>query len=569
MNYETLLLKLFSGEIKRFKMARNSRKAKSEKKENAKVENNDENAKDKDKKQLLEYLIYPSLSMAEITLLTATWIIFLLYEWYLAYKVSQKHYPEFLSKGLLVRTQFNKFLEHQADYRDREWNVFSEALIHRIPWILFHFLCSQLLRKWAKDSLPVFNLLLSALYLYTCVGYKPTLWLFFQPISMFLVHLSGSSFLVWVASFVFLFVTQPFMGPLHHMHRYFVSQSTSAKHYVIVVTWYWVNSRCVSFCLDRIWKEVEGSIKGKFQDLIEMLAYSFYLPTSISGPIMIYKDFYEGFNSDYKPWTFTRMVNFLIQIFRYTFWLLIGHIMLHFFHHSLIRFDMDILKSLDFWSLTGVGLVVGGFFNLKYVVFYGWPRPFVVEDGMTKAPKHPVCIYRIHRYTEMWRYFDHGLYLFLKKYIYLPILGTQKGVIRKIIGPTITFTFIYLWHGTSNHIMIWSILNYVSVMTEMFGATIGKYPPYAKLERKYLTPRGQRRFHAMLGAPLLLGSVLANFYFFMGSEVGDYFVYRALTSWPIETPLVVLISYVGAQFSIEVKNWELRREISLDEQKTN
>ena len=550
-------------------MARKSRISKSEKNVNNVLEKQDEYIKEENKVAILEHLIYPSLTFFETCFLTATWSIFLLYMWYLAYMVSQKHYTKFLRKGLLVKTNFNKILDHQADYSDREWKVFSEALTYRIPWILIHFLFSQILRKWSKERLPLFNVIASASYLSYWFGIKPTLWLLFQPISMFVLHLSGSSVLVWMGSFLFLFVTKPFTGPLYYMHKYSVKQATSAEHYVIIVTWYWVNSRCVSCCLDRIWKEVKPSGKGKLYDMIEMMAYCFYLPTSISGPIMIYKDFHDGFNSDYKPWTMRRCANFLKQIVRFSFWLLIGHLMLHFFHHSLIRFDMDILKSLDFWSLTGVGLVVGGFFNLKYVVFYGWPRPFVVEDGMTKAPKHPVCIYRIHRYSEMWRYFDHGLYLFLKKYIYLPILGTQGGVIRKIIGPTITFTFIYLWHGTSTHIMLWSIFNYVSVMTEMIGSKIGKIPAYVNLEQKWLSPRGQRRFHAMLGAPLLLGSVLANFYFFMGSEVGHYFVYRAFTSWPIETPLVLLISYVGAQFSIEVKNWELKRDIDMKKQKKN
>jgi len=231
---------------------------------------------------------------------------------------------------------------------------------------------------------------------------------------------------------------------------------------------------------------------------------------------------------------------------------------------------MVILRSVGLWTLAGVGLSVGGFFNLKYVIFYGWPRPFVVEDGIDKAPPHPKCIYRIHRYSEMWRYFDNGLYLFLRKYIYQPIIGTQTGsggAGRKIIGATSTFMFIYVWHGISNHVMLWSLFNYVAVMTEMFASALGKYPPYANLEKRFLTPRGQRRFHAVLGAPLFVGSVLANFYFFMGSEVGHYFVYRAFTSWPIETPLVMLFAYAGAQFSIEVKNWELRHELNLEKLK--
>ena len=99
-------------------------------------------------------------------------------------------------------------------------------------------------------------------------------------------------------------------------------------------------------------------------------------------------------------------------------------------------------------------------------------------------------------------------------------------------------------------------------MSEMLATALGKHPTYMNIEKKLLSPRGQRRFHAALVAPLFVGSVLANFYFFMGSEVGHYFVYRAFSSWPIETPLVILFAYFGAQFSIEFKNWELRNEIN-------
>ena len=163
---------------------------------------------------------------------------------------------------------------------------------------------------------------------------------------------------------------------------------------------------------------------------------------------------------------------------------------------------MDILKSLGLWTLAGVGISVGGFFNLKYVVFYGWPRPFVVEDGIEKAPSHPKCIYRITRYSEMWRDFDNGLYLFLRKYIYLPIVGNQGSGWRKIIGATITFVFIYLWHGISNHVMLWSIFNYLAVMSEMVATSLGNHPTYINLEKQWLSPRGQRRFHAALASPL-------------------------------------------------------------------
>ena len=118
-----------------------------------------------------------------------------------------------------------------------------------------------------------------------------------------------------------------------------------------------------------------------------------------------------------------------------------------------------------------------------------------------------------------------------------------------------------------DHVLLWSIFNYLAVMTEMAASSLQKHPKYNNLEKKFLTPRGRRRFHAVLGAPLFVGSVLANFYFFMGSQVGHYFVYRALNSWPVGTPTIMLFAYIGAQFSIEVKNWELHRDINIEKLK--
>jgi hypothetical protein len=54
------------------------------------------------------------------------------------------------------------------------------------------------------------------------------------------------------------------------------------------------------------------------------------------------------------------------------------------------------------------------FFHMKYVFFYGLPRAFIQADNI-KTPSHPKCIARIHLYSDMWRYFDTGLYKFMHK----------------------------------------------------------------------------------------------------------------------------------------------------------
>ena len=159
--------------------------------------------------------------------------------------------------------------------------------------------------------------------------------------------------------------------------------------------------------------------------------------------------------------------------------------------------------------------------------------------------------------------------MFLKNYVYQPIAGQHGGLVRKAMGSLVTFLFIYLWHGTSDHVMLWSLFNYLAVILELLASTIARHPIYSDLEDKFFSDAGKRRLHAMLAAPLYVGSVLANFYFFMGADVGHYFVSRIFNSWPIQTLLIMIFAYMGNQVSIEIKNWELRKEIQYQTKPSN
>ena len=77
------------------------------------------------------------------------------------------------------------------------------------------------------------------------------------------------------------------------------------------------------------------------------------------------------------------------------------------------------------------------------------------------------------------------------------------------------------------------------------------------LQEKYFGPKGQRRLHALISAPLFLLSINSNFYFLMGSEIGNIFMKNGFMSWPIGTPIILFFMYCGAQTSIEAKNYEL------------
>ena len=118
-------------------------------------------------------------------------------------------------------------------------------------------------------------------------------------------------------------------------------------------------------------------------------------------------------NANYRPWTRQRVTNFCLQGLRYGWWFFAANFALHWSYHASLRLSFHIVEKQDMWTLAGVALANSSFFHLKYVVFYGIPRAFAIEDGIEDFPYHPACIFRIHLYRDMWRLFDVGLYEFI------------------------------------------------------------------------------------------------------------------------------------------------------------
>ena len=142
---------------------------------------------------------------------------------------------------------------------------------------------------------------------------------------------------------------------------------------------------------------------------------------------------------------------------------------------------------------------------------------------------------------------------------------------------------MYVWHGTLDFVLIWSVLNFLGISLEAGARAIAAHPRYRALEAR-LSGRMVRRLHALLAAPLLVMSSLSNFYFFAGTtvskhiitetnyckyhvlsqslQVGHIFVRRILLeSWPIGMPTLLAFFYCCCQTSIEAKNYKIKWDI--------
>lgn len=182
--------------------------------------------------------------------------------------------------------------------------------------------------------------------------------------------------------------------------------------YQMVVLFGWSTLKCVSFAMDAL-EEEKGEKNGENFSFSHFLGYLFYFPTLVLGPPVIYSRFRMCFR-DHRPDHSHVAKTFLKDIGRVFFWFLILEFSNHFLYFVNIRYSPQILEQFNIISLFGYGCLIGQHFHVKYVVLYGFSCAFAKLDGI-ETPPRPICIARVHKYSDMWKHFDSGLHEFLVK----------------------------------------------------------------------------------------------------------------------------------------------------------
>lgn len=232
----------------------------------------------------------------------------------------------------------------------------------------------------------------------------------------------------------------------------------------------------------------------------------------------------------------------------------------HYIYFLAMQNDMEAIRKLPTIALCGGGLWMGLEFHMKYVISYGTTAAFARLDNIN-APPTPRCIARVHVYSQMWRYFDVGLYRFLVKYIYKPSFNTLSKYFvfsestNKLIASFATFVFIFMWHGTVWNIFVWSVLNFFGITLEHIGKGISGGVMYKWFKTNVLkTDEMETRFIALLCTPLLALSAVSNFYLFGGTKIGDLFFECVLNPSLWNSLQVSVALYSCCQVSMALKD---------------
>lgn len=326
-----------------------------------------------------------------------------------------------------------------------------------------------------------------------------------------------------------------------------------ARIHDFLVIFAWCLLKNLSFNLERV--EAHEKEESKFS-IVNCFGYVFYFPTFLSGPHVIYSRYAEMLDrrDDVAP-TKERYRSFVLNLVRFGFWFVLTEFALHYFyiHSIVINLDLKLLNSLTFF---GVGYLMGQFFNNKYIIHYGVPITFGEFDGIA-MPRTPRCICRVHKYSDMWKWFDHGLYEFLFKYIYTNICHRRSPILLKILAGFVTFLFIYIWHGFFDYILIWSFLNCACIVLEKLVYYVIESETFHQQALAIVrTKNNVHRLHAIIGSHVLIPAILSNFFFFGGTEVGWEFVRRTYMNGVVNYVKISTCIYLLYPVAEAIKRWE-------------
>lgn len=108
----------------------------------------------------------------------------------------------------------------------------------------------------------------------------------------------------------------------------------------------------------------------------------------------------------------------------------------------------------DFAGYTDLAIGLGWLFGLDL------PENF----------RHPYCAQSV---TDFWRRWHISLSLWFRDYVYIPLGGNRRGLVRQILNLLIVWALTGLWHGANWTFVLWGL--YFALLLIAEKAFLGKY----------------------------------------------------------------------------------------------
>ncbi|XP_075386083.1 protein-cysteine N-palmitoyltransferase HHAT isoform X3 [Tenrec ecaudatus] len=400
------------------------------------------------------------------------------------------------------------------DPTDFEWSFWMGWGKRRLAWLfLGHLAVSQMAMLLAGKHRP-WILMVYGMWACWCVlGAPGVSTVFLHTTISFCVAQLQSPLLSWLCSLLLL-STLRLQGVEDIKRRWY---QTEEEYYLLQFT---LTVRCLyysSFSLEACWKRLPT--ESASYSFAWMLAYVFYYPVFHNGPILSFPDFFTQMRQQEPCSLWTNLRALARGLGRLLCWWWLAELMVHLMYMHALYSSTALLEAASYWTLGGLALAHVLFFYVKYLVLFGVPALLMRLDGL-KPPPLPRCVSTMFSFTGMWRYFDVGLHNFLIRYVYIPVGGSQHGLLGTLFSTAMTFAFVGYWHGGSDDLWCWAALNWLGVTVENRVRWLVATPCVQDRLVRFLSPKARRRCHAALASCATSMLILSNLVFLGGNQVG-------------------------------------------------
>lgn len=253
-------------------------------------------------------------------------------------------------------------------------------------------------------------------------------------------------------------------------------------------------------------------------NLLYYLMYVFYLPTYIAGPICSYNAFISYLYRPQKEVPKRQLIRMTVMLVVYLFFL---ELALHFMYfvgfneHDCWRLNTDnfcsSIMSMSSMQVSTVGFSTLVYMYVKFTIIWRFFRVWALFDGQNVPENMTRCICNNYLVSEFWRNWHRSMYLWIVKYMYVPMGGKKT----RLISVWFIFGFVAIWHDLWWRWVAWAYFNAFLMVLE--GVVIHLIIP-AVTRRVSLTLIQRRLIGALLGSLNMCLVACANLAIMHGFE---------------------------------------------------